>query len=177
MTSKKGPVLSIKRAVQGSTLIEVMVAMFVLAVGILGAGAMQTMGLQANRGAYLRSQAIYLASDMMDRIRENRTARAAYVAISDTRTATVKGMSKPACTAQYAGCTANDIATADIVAWSEKLNTQKVLPDGYGQITSLPTGDNIRITISWKENEWTSTGRAEDWKTYVLVAAVKKEVL
>ena len=167
---------SIKRAAQGSALMEVMVAMFVLAIGILGAGAMQTMGLQANRGAYLRSQAIYLASDMMDRIRENRTARASYVGVV-TDDSTVKAMTKPGCVSQFAGCTPANIATADIVAWAEKFNTQKVLPNARGEITSLASGDNIQVKITWDENEWTSDGRQITPKTYIIVAAVKKEVL
>lgn len=56
----------------GSSLIEVMVTALILAVGLLGLGLLQIKTVRYNHGAYLRSQATILATDITDRLRINR---------------------------------------------------------------------------------------------------------
>jgi type IV pilus assembly protein PilV len=142
---------TMRRRVRGFALMEVLVAMFILAIGILGAGALQTIGLQANQGAFLRAQAMYWASDMMDRIRENRAARARYTSV-DTASAATKAIAKPSCISTSNGCSANDVANADIAAWVAKINgtatSQAALPGARGVVTALVPGNNIQITIT-----------------------------
>ena len=55
-------------------LIEVLVALVVLSVGLLGLAALQQNAVRFNHDAYLRSQATVLAYDIADRIRGNRQA-------------------------------------------------------------------------------------------------------
>lgn len=57
---------------RGFSLIEVLIALLVTSVGLLGLAALQAKSLQYNHGAYLRSQANILAYDMADRMRINR---------------------------------------------------------------------------------------------------------
>ncbi|WP_280518008.1 type IV pilus modification protein PilV [Pseudomonas palleroniana] len=63
------------RAVQwrqtGMTLIEVLVAVLILAVGLLGASAIQLNALKYTESARMTSQASFIAYDMLDRIRSN----------------------------------------------------------------------------------------------------------
>lgn len=156
----------------GFALIEVLIAVFVLAVGILGAGAIQTMGLQANQGAYLRSQAMYLASDMVDRIRANRSARANYIGV-DTKTNTT---TSPSCISTSSGCTAADVAAADIADWVSKVKSGTYLPGARGQVTSLGSGDNVQVTITWGETDWNAGIREYLDMSYVLTAAINTKV-
>jgi type IV pilus assembly protein PilV len=55
----------------GFTLIEVLVAVFVLALGITGAAAMQLAALRTRHQSALLSNAVQLASAMADRMRAN----------------------------------------------------------------------------------------------------------
>ncbi|MCX7101946.1 MAG: type IV pilus modification protein PilV, partial [Methylobacter sp.] len=55
----------------GFTLIEVLIAMLVLAVGLLGLAGLQATSLKSNQSAYNRSQATQLAYDLADRMRAN----------------------------------------------------------------------------------------------------------
>ncbi len=57
----------------GFTLIEVLVALLIMSIGLLGLAALQATSLKASHGAYSRGQAVFLAYDMMDRMRANRT--------------------------------------------------------------------------------------------------------
>ena len=59
---------------KGFTLLEVLVAVLVLAIGLLGLAGLQATSLRVNQSASMRSQATNLAYDMADRIRANRGA-------------------------------------------------------------------------------------------------------
>lgn len=54
---------------QGTTLIEVLVAIVIISIGLLSVAALQTVSLKSNNGSYLRSQATFLAYDLADRMR------------------------------------------------------------------------------------------------------------
>ncbi|WP_213940670.1 type IV pilus modification protein PilV [Pseudomonas sp. dw_612] len=60
-----------RRAQEGMTLIEVLVALLILTVGLLGAAAIQLNALKYTDSARMTSQANFIAYDMMDRIRAN----------------------------------------------------------------------------------------------------------
>lgn len=57
----------------GASLIEVMVAIFILGAGLLGLGGLQARSVMMNQSAYYRGIAADLASDLADRIRANRS--------------------------------------------------------------------------------------------------------
>lgn len=59
---------------RGVTLIEVMVAVLVFAIGLLGVAALQSVSLQSGQGAYYRTQATNLAYEVADFARVNRSA-------------------------------------------------------------------------------------------------------
>lgn len=59
------------RLVSGFTLIEVLVAVFVLAVGVMGAVAAQTVALRTRQESALMSHGVQLASSFADRMRAN----------------------------------------------------------------------------------------------------------
>ena len=58
----------------GFTLIEVLVAVLVFSFGLLGIAGMMTISVRNNHNGYLRSQANFLAENMVDRIRANSAA-------------------------------------------------------------------------------------------------------
>lgn len=59
---------------RGVGLLEVMISVFVLAIGLLGLAQLQVTALKHNESAYLRSQASVLASDILDSMRANQSA-------------------------------------------------------------------------------------------------------
>ncbi|MBS99378.1 MAG: type IV pilus modification protein PilV [Oceanospirillaceae bacterium] len=58
----------------GSTLIEVLVAMLVISVGLLGVAGTLSFSVKSNQSAYQRSQAAILAYDLADNMRASRPA-------------------------------------------------------------------------------------------------------
>lgn len=110
---------------KGFTLIEVLIAVLVLSIGLLGLAALQTSGLGMNHSAYLRTQATILAADMADRMRANRAGigSSAY----DNPSATAHS----GC-ADTGGCTSTQLAENDMAQWQADLAAR--LPGGEGVV-------------------------------------------
>ncbi|GLK90723.1 type IV pilus modification protein PilV [Pseudomonas turukhanskensis] len=122
---------------KGTTLIEVLVAMIVLAIGILGIAAMQTTSVKANQSAYYRSQATLLAADITDRMRANRV-----VALAGSYDITT------APTSSTANEVDGDQAAIDKAQWLNQLATS--LPEGTGSITH-DNNNVFTVTIVWND--------------------------
>lgn len=58
----------------GATLIEILVALLILSLGVLGMGALQTRAIKGNNSSVQRSQAVMLSYTMMDAMRLDKAA-------------------------------------------------------------------------------------------------------
>ncbi len=77
--------LTIHKNIQGMTLIEVMVALVILSVGLLGLAGLQIHGLRGTSGANSRVQAVFIITDMAERMHANTTevnTNLAYAAVA-----------------------------------------------------------------------------------------------
>jgi type IV pilus assembly protein PilV len=72
------PPLALPAKQRGFTLIEVMIAVLILAFGLLGFALLQTMNVRFTNSANQRSQATNLAYEMLDQMRVNRLAAVQY---------------------------------------------------------------------------------------------------
>lgn len=108
----------------GFTLFEVLIALVVLSVGLLGLAGLQALSLRNNHAAYLRSQAALQASDMGDRMRANLAGLANYNALSGS------AYTDPGCIST--GCTPAQMAQFDAYQWTA--NLAALLPSGTGSV-------------------------------------------
>ena len=69
---------SMPRHARGMSLIEVMVSVLVLAVGLLGVAAMQSLALRGGQGSLESSQAVMATSSILESIRANRAQADSY---------------------------------------------------------------------------------------------------
>ena len=126
----------------GFTLIEVLVALLVLAVGLLGVAALQFRGIQYSQGALMRSMASTLASDITEKIRANKTNAAQYVG-----TWTVGTSAPTGCNPVTAASATNDLA-----CWRAQVFS--ALPPGStADITA--NGAHYTLTITWTDRDGT----------------------
>jgi len=140
--------MTIRAKQSGFTMVEVLVALVVLAIGLLGIAALYLNSLQSGRTAIYRTQAVTLAADLADRIRMNRTAQAAYGTLF-----TDAEIAVPAC-ATTGGCTDAELAGTDLSSW--KATIAQLLPNGQGQVAvTLPVAAgepaNYVVTVRWAE--------------------------
>ncbi|MEQ1557370.1 MAG: type IV pilus modification protein PilV [Methyloglobulus sp.] len=158
----------------GFTLIEVLVAVTIMAVGLLGLAGLQASGIKFNQSAYHRSQATNLAYDLADRIRANSSAAATYINIDGGNMDYLQsplpiGTAKPNCKL-IAGCTPQQMAETDINQW--RADIFAALPSGCGSVMvgavgaatkngcggTIPAAvaaspDVYTITINWDDNK------------------------
>lgn len=140
----------------GFSLLEVLIALLVLSVGLLGIAGLQTFSLQFNHQSYERTQATLLISDIAERITTNPLAARAgrYDGVLDTFLASSY--------TGYGGCPAscgnsNELATYDIFIWKSALENSKILAQGTGSITRVIDAADADavihdIRVQWVEN-------------------------
>jgi type IV pilus assembly protein PilV len=146
-----------KRArLRGFTLLEVLIALVVLSIGLLGIAALQGVGLRSSHGAQLASQAGLLAYDMADRIRANPQTFATY-----------DGFSTDDVDCEQALPT-TPLAAADFAEWA--CTVEALLPGGAGDIAGVLDGltgvIEYTITVEWEDRQVEDEG--DPW-SYVLV--------
>ena len=78
MKSMSAKLFKSRNAQRAFSMVEVLVAMVVLSVGLLGIAALYVTALQSGSSAIARMQAVNIATDLADRIRGNRAAVANY---------------------------------------------------------------------------------------------------
>lgn len=123
---------------KGVSLIEVLVAVIILAFGLLGLAGLQSVSLRNNNSAMMRTQATYLAQDIIDRMRVNKTA-----AIDDMSYEQAMATAKPTVAAN----SPQDVI--DRNAWLTSIET--ALPSGDGEINCDNATDVCEITIQWND--------------------------
>ncbi len=125
---------------RGMTLLEVLIAVLVSCIGLLGLAGLQTASVRFNASAYYRSQATSLAYDLADRMRANREA-----ALDGDYDALDLEDPPPACPV---GAAVGSMAAIDMAGWRNALAC--ALPLGTGDVTH--DDDEFTITVQWDES-------------------------
>ena len=137
----------------GFTLLEVLVALLVMSIGLLGIGKLMILSARANDSAFMRTQATALGYTILDAMRANR--QAAIVQGYDTAMGVFPGA--PGCGATVAtACTSGQQAQNDLSQWGNALAVE--LPVGQGSVTTVTavgaTGANeitATIVVQWAD--------------------------
>lgn len=138
----------------GFSLIESLVAIVIMALGILGILGVQMRTLADTQNGVRRAQAIRLIEDLSERIKVNPNALASAV-ISTYFVSTPGPMAAPpACTT---ACTATQLAQHDIARWKSSVINTLPLGDaivfGVDDETDPNNRRQLGILISWRQNE------------------------
>lgn len=133
-----------KRRQSGFSLVEVMIALFVMSVGMLGIAGLYVQSLQAGRTSMFRHFAVTLAGDVADRIRANPIAGLAYIDPVGANNNCVLGGTD---------CSSAQMAANDIFLWKDQ--AQNTLPGGDVTIVFVAAAGLVpptyQITVSWTE--------------------------
>lgn len=137
----------------GFTLLEVLIALLVLSIGLLGLAALQTIGLRSNQMASMRTLATHGAYDISDRMRANPAGVDAQLYVLNI---TATAPTSPVDCATNA-CTWTEMATFDLAEWLTQVTR---LPGGRGSITRDASGTLVKhtVTVFWDEERRGITG-------------------
>lgn len=125
-----------ERSQRGSSLIEILVSVVVLSIGLLGVATLQAVGVKNNTNAYLRTQSNVFASDILDRMRVNRTAALAGSYAVAVGTSSI--------------ASGNGIANSDVSSWKSSIGS--ALPAGDGSVDGCPAGV-CTVTVQWRDGD------------------------
>ena len=133
---------------QGLTLVEVMVALVILSVGLLGLAGLQIAGLRGVTGSNNRVQATMVANDLAERMGANFNSANNYIG----------NLQANACPAAGADCFTGNCATNTMAAYDLEQICQTMatqLPPGSTMTVACPgaciMGSTFTITVNWNE--------------------------
>jgi type IV pilus assembly protein PilV len=153
----------------GVSLVEVLVALVVLSVGLLGVAALLVQSVQGTRTALYRTKAVNLVSDMADRIRANAIAGVAYHAPAPVPAPApgAEGTCQSTPDAASTPCTAEQLAADDLGRWRLAIQdsfprVNNAIPAGTVQFIA-GTPQTFRVSVAWQEPPSTQNGAPDNY--------------
>ena len=142
----------------GFSLLEVLVALVVLSIGLIGVAAVQVSSLKFTQTSQQRSMASNQLASMTERMRSNLSGvrqgfyafSFPYASIPGAVPAAVSASVPHPCSGQ---CSPATLAQQDLRDWLVELN--RALPNGRAVITG-DAANSWRITIMWEEKDLTA---------------------
>lgn len=137
--------ISLKQS--GSSMIEILIAMVIIVIGLLGVASMQGNALKYQKTSEQRSQAMQASFDLGERMRANATASKLnlYNYATPYSSTVASPPTVPTCTAP---CTPAQIAAIDQAKWLISLSER--LAGGAGYVATNPLG-GYDVTVMWKD--------------------------
>jgi len=150
----------------GSSLIEVVVALFVLAIGMLGVLSMQVKSMQFNQSAYYYTQAVYLANQILENMRSSPGAANTYLIGLDENAPTVSKN----CGASGVTCTPAELRNFNLKNWRD--NVTGTLISGKSSVERV--GDFYAITVQFDDTRSSpdNDGTTPKLSEYVLMTEI-----
>ncbi len=146
------------------TLVEVMIALVILSVGLLGLAGLQIHGLRGTAGSNSRVQAVFIISDMAERMHANPVAtntNLSYAAV--ILTASACGKAPTDC--NTSSCNSTQLAAFDKVdvcqSMAANLSPGAIMTincDATALCVSSPVPSTHTLTLSWNEIHDASLG-------------------
>lgn len=122
-----------KHKQSGFSMLEALISLLIVSLGLLGIAGIIANSLKVNQGAQARSQASWLANDIIDRMRANRT------------TAEGGAYALASCAAAPAG---GSVANDDLAQWCAALAA--ALPSGTGSVALA--ANKVTVTVDWDDS-------------------------
>lgn len=154
------------RHVAGFMLIEVLVSLFLLALGATAWLSAQASALRQTRLGQHQSMALMLAGDMAERLRASPAVAQAMAFSSSFQEQAV--LTVPTCLPGL--CDAAAWALADAALWRQQV--RQALPQGSAVLDVDPVGRSARIILAWREASAGDGLEGAAWDTCAATLAV-----
>lgn len=144
----------------GFSLIEVLIALVVVSIALLGMANVQTQAMRTEIDIYQKAQAMTLLEDIASRVNVNRPARGCYATSIDGSAYTLGTETEyiPECL-DYGDAGSQTVAADDLINWDDLLDgaTEEFAGQSVGTLTGArgcidydEVSDQITITIAWQ---------------------------
>lgn len=139
-----------RRRARGLTLLEVLIALVILSIGMLGLAGLQAGGMRVNQGSSYRFRASELAAELADLMRANRSTFA-----------TAAGTT-------CSGCSPSSPPTFTSAPLSDWVSNRLALLPGASCDFNVDGSGNATITIKWNDQRAAGSGTAVVSSTYMV---------
>lgn len=126
---------------RGIGLIEVLIAVLLLSVALLGLARLQLETMKGQRLSYSHTMAQVLATNLAERIHANPGGIGSY-AVSDIAGRTKSDVCKT-------GCSAAELAAQDLNDWQDAIN-DSALTDANANV-AVSGGNQVTVTVQWQD--------------------------
>ncbi len=156
----KNKLLTCLNQARGFTLIEVLIAMLVLSIGIMGVAGMQVTALKSLQSSHSYGMAALLANDIADRMWVNQAQ-----VLANAYNHTAADNNPPDCVANT--CSTAQMAAYDISQWQQQMKgyttaddtvVPAMLPLSSGAVARVGTTTSFTISVRWDDDHSGSTG-------------------
>lgn len=144
---------------QGFSMLEILITLVIVATALLGTAGLQIYAMRVNKGSQFRTQAIFLASSIAERMEANKAGAVAgnYVA-SSAAPATI------GTNCETAACDSTNLARYDLSQWEAAITDPLFpLPGASWSITQTTAGNpsTYSILISWTDRSSDKSSHGE----------------
>ena len=146
-----------KSLLQGFSLIEVLVSLVILACGLLGMTALQNESLKYSHAAFTETLALFLITDIVERMRSNTLAdNDAGLAGDNVIERYAIDFTDSVATVKDCGsvvCSAGEMAVWDLKQWRERVESTDYLPNGESAIAVDVLSNEVTVSIryAWRQ--------------------------
>ena len=137
------------RAQAGFSMIEILVTLAIISLALLGTAGLQAYSMKLNQGGQFRTQAVFLAADLAERMEANKVA-----AVAGSYVLATSGAANALSTAcADAACGAVALAAYDLSQWQNAVAAS--LPQATWTVAQTAAGNptTYTITISWVDRQ------------------------
>lgn len=170
-STEKMDILNMSKSEQtGFSLVEVLIAVFVLALGVIGVAGMQLTAIRTSQQSAFQTTAVELATEMGDEMRANEQQMQMpdgsnpFLNVDYQSQSGAPASAHATCYSRAANCSGEELAAFDINEWEQRVKASlptsraKICRDGSpwdGDAKSLtwdcdPSSGNIVIKIGWR---------------------------
>lgn len=149
---------------RGFSMLEILITLFLLTMWMLASAGVQSASLQFNKAAVFRTQAVYFATDLAERMQANKTGATAgnYAYAGAALSAPTKN-----CMTDTDPCSPAALAELDL--WELSTRVTAALPGGTVIVTPVTLGNpaTYQIVVSWVDRRadrtYSATGDTESF--------------
>ncbi|MDD2685618.1 MAG: type IV pilus modification protein PilV [Gallionella sp.] len=145
----------------GFSMLEVLITLVIIATALLGTAGLQAYALKSGQSSQLRNQAIFLASDIAERMEAN---KAGAVAGNYTLAATSSVSVAPAVDCSNTSCDPSELAAWDVFQWESnfatllpQVSSWEISSPACTGVAPLPSLCNYTIFVAWSDRRIDTT--------------------
>ena len=140
-----------RRAGRGASLVEVLIAVLLAAIGLLALAGANVASIRYSKMSQYRGTATLLAADLAERLRANQAGLAGYEVVTDFDGQASEPAATTACETNSHTCTSAELAAYDKAVWQRLVRSQ--LPEGsvYVKPSTSLTVLAADVWVAWRD--------------------------